>query len=396
MTPVDDGSDHVEGVLVVGGGYAGLHAATAVRRSGVPVTLVDRTGRHDFVTRLAAVAGGTAPADDASRPLPTFIDRVVVGSVLEIADGSVTLAGGRTITADAVVITAGSAPSRPPVDGIELARVLRSAEDAVALRESIAGARSLVIIGGGATGVQLAGAVAVAHPSLTVHLVEATPRLLAGMPGAFSSGAKRILEGRNVGVHVGSGVERITERGAVVDGSLLEGLVVWAGGFSADAQRYGMPVSEDGRILVDEALRVVGLGRTFAAGDVAAHRGRGGDLLPMSAQVAVQAGTAGGRNAVRVALGEAVEAVELRQVGWVLDLGGRRGLAQVGPVNLSAPVADLIPPLLHDAIDLKDLVEIGGVHALRYSSASVRSLFSCPLRLWPWRTAAVSTTTAKG
>jgi NADH:ubiquinone reductase (H+-translocating) len=383
----------VEGVLVVGGGYAGLHAARAVCRSGVPVTVVDRTGRHDFVTRLAAVAGGTAPVEDASRAVDSFADLVVVGSVVEIADGSVTMSDGRTITADAVVVTAGSAPSQPPVDGIELAHALRSAEDAIALRASIARASSLVIIGGGATGVQLSGAAAVAHPSLTIHLVEASPRLLAGMPGAFSSGATRILEGRKVQIHLSSSVERITKQGAIVDSGLLEGLVVWAGGFSALAQRYGVPTDEDGRILVDEALRVTGSHRTFAAGDIAAHRDRDGHPLPMSAQIAVRAGSAAGRNAARAAQGQPIEAVDLRQIGWVLDLSGRRGLAQVGPVNLTAPGADLVPPFLHDAIDLKDLLEVGGVHALRYASASVRSLFTWPLAVWSPRAVAAARTT---
>ncbi len=376
----------VEGVLVVGGGYAGLHAARAVHRCGVPVTVVDRTGRHDFVTRLAAVAGGTAPVEDASGPVESFVDQVVVGTVVEIADGSVTMSDGRTITADAVVVTAGSVPSRPPVEGIELAHAIRSAEDAIALRGSINRASSMVIIGGGATGVQLSGATAVAHPSLTIHLVEAMPRLLAGMPEAFSSGASRILEGRNVQIHLSSDIERITEQGAIVGNSLLEGLVVWAGGFSASAQRYGMPTAEDGRILIDEALRVLRSQRTFAAGDIAAHRDHDGDPLPMSAQIAVRAGSAAGRNAARAVRGEPVQAVDLRQIGWVLDLGARRGLAQVGPVNLTAPGADLIPPLLHDAIDLKDLLEIGGVHALRYASTSVRSLVTWPLAVWPLRT----------
>jgi len=383
VTPTAAGPDHVGGVLVIGGGYAGLHAAAAVGRSGVPVTVVDRTGRHDFVTRLAAVAGGAAPEEDASRPLHSFIDNVLIDSVVEIGDGSITMSDGRTITADAVVVTAGSAPSRPPIDGIELAHTLRSAEDAMALRRSIASAPSVVIIGGGATGVQLAGAAAEAHPELIVHLVEAKPRLLETMPGAFNSGARRILEGRGVRVHLGFDVERITTQGAVVDGSLLAGLVVWAGGFSALAQEYGMPTSADGRVLVDDALRVLHSERTFAAGDIADHRNSDGNPLPMSAQVAVQAGTAAGRNAARTVRGEPVLAVDLRQVGWVLDLSGRRGLAQVGPINLTAPVADLIPPLIHEAIDLKNLLEVGGAHALRYASWSVRSLLSSPLRLWP-------------
>lgn len=384
MTPTESTPEHIEGVLVVGGGYAGLHAASAAQQSGVPATVVDRTGRHDFVTRLAAVAGGTAPIEDASRPLRCFVDRVVVGSVVEITDGSVTLADGRILTADAMVVTAGSAPSRLGLDGIELAHDLRTAEDAVALRALIARAGSLVIIGGGPTGVQLAGSAAVAHPSLTIHLVEATPRLLDGMPEAFGSGATRILEDRNVQIRLGSGVERITGDGAVVDGELVEGLVVWAGGFSALAQQYGAPTSQGGRIVVDEALRVLGSERTFAAGDIAAHLDSSGQPLPMSAQIAVQGGTAAGQNAVRAMRGEPVDAVELRQIGWVLDLGGRRGLAQVGPINLASPGADLIPPLLHDAIDLKDLVEVGGVQALRFASASVRSLLPCSLPLWPF------------
>lgn len=385
--------DHVEGVLVVGGGYAGLHAAAVVQRSGVPVTVVDRTGRHDFVTRLAAVAGGTAPVEDASRPVRCFADLFAVASVVEVADGSVTLSDGRTVTADAVVVTAGSAPSRPPVDGIELVHDLRSAEDAVALRGSIARSPSVVVVGGGATGVQLAGAAAVAHPSLTVHLVEAATRLVGGMPDAFSAGAMRILEGRNVQIHLGSGVERITEQGALVDGTLLEGLVVWAGGFSALAHHYGVPTADDGRILVDEALRVLGNERTFAAGDIAAHRNAQGEALPMSAQTAVRAGTAAGTNAARAVRGEPVRAVDLRQIGWVLDLGGHRGLAQIGPINLTAPGVDLIPPLLHEAIDIKDLLEVGGVQALRHASTPVRSLFACSLPLWPWRTAAAVVST---
>lgn len=106
----------------------------------------------------------------------------------------------------------------------------------------------------------------------------------------------------------------------------------------------------------------------------------------MSAQIAVPAGAAAGRNAARAVRGEPIEAVDLRQIGWVLDLSGHRGLAQVGPINLTAPGADLIPPLLHDAIDLKDLLELGGLHALRHASSSARSLIARPLLMWPPRT----------
>lgn len=370
----DRAVEHRDGVVVVGGGYAGLHAVRAVERLGVPVTVVDRTGGHDFVTRLAAVAGGTAPAGDAGRPLREFVDHVEIGSVVAVSDGSVELADGRCLTADAVVVTAGAEPSRPPIDGLEHALALRTGTDALYLRSRIATASSVVIVGGGASGVQLAGSVSHAHPDVAVHLVEAAPRLLAGLDDGLGAGAARILGGRGVEIHLGRGVDRITPDGVVLDGTHIDGLVVWAGGFAADAARLGVPTADDGRVRVDPELRIVGMHRTFAAGDVTAHVDRNGQTLPMSAQIAVRGGTHAGRNAARVVRGEPAEPADLQQLGWVLDLGGRRGLAELGPLTLARPVADLIPPLLHDAIDLKNLLEIGGVGALRFAAGPVGSL----------------------
>ncbi len=101
----------------------------------------------------------------------------------------------------------------------------------------------------------------------------------------------------------------------------------------------------------------------------------------MSAQVAVRAGTAAGRNAARRINGAQTRPVSLTQIGWVMDLGGRRGLAELGPLPvlkldlggrrlalgpfpLAAPILDLVPPLLHDGIDAKNLLEITGLGAL--------------------------------
>lgn len=372
-------TEQIEGVLIVGGGYAGLHAAAAVLHEGVSVTVIDSTGQHDHITRLAAVAGGTGTINDASSPLESFVKHVVIGKVTNVQDGLVALEDGRSFQAQAVIVAAGSASSRPPLPGIEFAYPLRSASDAVLLRSLIVDAPSLVIIGGGATGVQLAGAVASAHPAVEVQVLEASSRLLGGLPPELGAGAQRILEGRQVQVFLGCKVEKITATGAVVDSKLHQGLVVWAGGSEAPGALLGLPTAANGQISLDKTLLVEGFMHTFAAGDTAFHSGADDKPLPMSAQVAVRAGTAAGQNAVRLIKGEPLKAAELRQLGWVLDLGGRRGLFQLGPINLSQGGVDLIPPVLHEIIDLMGLFEMGGKEALRFASSSARSLI--PFRL---------------
>lgn len=364
--PSRPSSQSVAGVLIVGGGYAGLHAARAATQRDAAVTVLDPTGRHDFVTRLAAVAGKTAPRRDASRSLVSFGHPTITGRVVRVTDGSVELDDGRSLVADAVVVCTGSAPTEPDIDGIEHARDLRSADDALALRDELEAADAITIIGGGATGVQLAGAVSASEVVGTVRLVEAESRLLSTMAESSSEGAARILLDRGVDVRTGASVERITRTGAVVDGESLRGLVVWAGGFTPRSDGVDAPLADDGRVVVDEFLTVSGMHRTFAAGDVAAHVDGDGEPLPMSAQVAVQAGEAAGANAARRVAGRDLEAASLSHRGWVLDLSGQRGIAEIAGVTLSAPFADLVPPLLHELIDLKTLFGMGGFSAITY------------------------------
>lgn len=355
----------IDGVLIVGGGYAGVHAARSVRRLGRAATIVDPTGRHDFVTRLAAVAGGAAPASDASMSLDDHADDVILGAMASVRDGEVDLVDGTTLCADAVVVTAGAVPSTPAIDGIDNAFPLRTEADALALRDRIAASTAVVIVGGGPTGVQLAGAIAATDPSTSVTVVDGEDRLLVGMGEDLGRDAARILRERNVVVRLGSEVDEIFETGVAVDGELVEGLPVWAAGFTARADGFGLPVDSSGRVAVDRFLRVEGWQKTFAAGDIALHRSSDGGELAMSAQIAVQAGEVAGRNAVRSLRGDTLDRARLDHRGWVLDLSGNRGLAELGPVALSAPFLDLVPPALHLGIDLKHLLETRGVAGLR-------------------------------
>lgn len=357
---------HLDGVLVVGGGYAGLHAAKAAADAGADVTVLDPTGRHHFVTRLAGVAGHAAPTSDASRDIDAFGHRVVIGAVVGLADGEVTLADGTRRTADAVVFCAGAGATRPSIDGIDHALPLRTAEHAATIRDRLDPNGAVTIIGGGATGVQLAGAISASRAAATVRIVEMESRLLATMRPDSSEGAARILRDRGVDVLTDATVERIDIDLVVVGGQQLPGLVVWAGGFAPRTDGLDVELNDDGQIVVDECLRVEGMARTFAAGDVAQHRSDDGEHLPMSAQIAVQAGDAAGANAARLVRGDEPKPASLAHQGWVLDLSGQRGIAEVGDRSLSGPFADLIPPFLHDAIDLKTLFGMGGFGALPF------------------------------
>lgn len=354
----------VDGALIVGGGYAGVHAARAVRVAGERATIINPTDQHDFVTRLASVAGGTAGAGEASTALAEFADDVILSRVVQVADGVVELDDGRKFSADALIVTAGAVSTRPPVDGIEEAWPLRTADDALALRVQVESADAVVIVGGGATGVQLAGCIAAAHRTVRVTVIEAAEGILAGMGRSTGRDAARILKGRGVELVLGQPVESIDADGVVVAGQRYAGVPVWAAGFDARADSLGLPATRAGQVRVEDTLLVDEWNSTFAAGDVAAHSTRRGEPLPMSAQIAVQAGEAAGANAARLLQSEPLEVADLSHRGWVLDLGGFRGLAEVGPAVLTAPFLDLLPPLLHWGIDVKHLIETRGLAGL--------------------------------
>lgn len=373
-----DAKDHV---VVIGAGYAGAHAARAATEAGATVTVIDGSGRHEFAPRLAAVAGGTAGVGDAWADLHALLDvRVVRGQVTGIDRDRRTVAVGPEVEVvyDALVVTVGAAPVVPDIPGAsEGILTLRNATDALAVRDALEDADELVIVGGGPTGVQLAGEAAEAHPELTVHVVERERRLLPGFGRLLGHHAARILRRRGVRIHLSSPVAATyPDRVALQSGRELPGVVVWAAGFAADGNDLlpGAP-TEDGRIVVDRHLRVVGSGRVFAAGDIARHHDLLGRPLRMSAQIARQAGKLAGRNAARAAAaardggdsdgGDADLAPALLvDWGWVIGLGGGTGVAQIGPVPLALPLADRLVPVLHGVVDIRHLFEVGGVDAV--------------------------------
>ncbi|MCC5949605.1 MAG: FAD-dependent oxidoreductase [Nitriliruptoraceae bacterium] len=368
-------------VLVLGAGYAGAHAASAARATGVRVTVVDPDGLHGFLPRLAAVAAGRLRAADAHAPLDALVDVPVLTGVaahLDVAGRAVHLEDGTRLRYDAAVVTTGGAPASAPVPGVDVhAWQLHTPAHALALRAELRTSDRLVVVGGGATGVQLAAEAATVRPELAVTLVEARDRLLPTEPRHLGRWVTRLLERAGVEVVRGTAVDAV-ERDLVrlADGTTRRGTVVWAGGWQAEPGRL-LPGAalEGGRVVVDADLTVPGHPRVLAAGDLAAHRDVLGRSLAMSAQTALQAGAHAGRTAAAIATGDRPGPARLFELGRVVDLGAN-GVARIGPLSIGLGPSARLVPWLHRAIDLRHLVKLGGpVVALRHTPS-----------LWPTST----------
>ncbi|MFT5223124.1 MAG: NADH dehydrogenase, partial [Glaciecola sp.] len=343
-------------VVVIGAGYAGVRAAKAAELAGAEVVLLDTDGLHHFGPRLAGVAAGSANERDGFAPVGSLMNlRCEVATVkrIDLVTRQVLTADGGAHPYDALVVTVGAIPSQPPIPGLaEHAQQLKSSDDARRIRHAVTRASCAVVIGGGATGVQIAGELAASVEGLTVEVVERAPRLVPELPRLISRQVARILRSRNVLVHVATQVERVDAAGVdLSDGTRVDGVVIWAGGFKAIGHELlpDAPII-DGRLDVRGTLALESHPEVFVAGDAAAHVDLLGRQVGMSAQIAVQAGKAAGRNAARVASGrEAVPAL-LLDLGRVVSMGGGRGVAQLGPVPIGLFGTDRLVPLLHELI----------------------------------------------
>lgn len=364
-------------VIIVGGGTAGLHAAAALSSSAasgrVAVMIVEPTGHHQFLTRLAGVAAGAQPISDAATPLAAMapaatIEPHRVVRVDEHRDTvSVHLDDGRVLTADAVIVTAGAEPATPRIKGWTRARPLRSAADALAIRSMIDTGDGLVVVGAGATGCQLAATAAVVHPGLRISIVDGADRPLPGFRRSLGQRAGDILSERGVHLRLGERVATIGKGHVTLEGSgeHIDGAVVWAGGFQAKGDALGLGSTREGRLLIDSHGRTTGSIRVFAAGDIAAHTDRRSELRPMSAQIAALAGKGVGANVAAFLTGGTTHSLTLTDLGWVIDLGGGQGVAEVLGIPLADRFTDRIVPLLHTAIDYRNLWQLGGLPFMR-------------------------------
>jgi NADH:ubiquinone reductase (H+-translocating) len=326
-------------VIVLGGGFGGLYAARALRKAPVDVTLIDRRNFHLFQPLLYQVATGSLSPGEICAPLRSILSRqkntrVLMGEVADIDPPArrVILSDGGSYEYDSLIVATGSQSYYFGNDQwCRWAPSLKSVEEATAIRHKILYAfeaaeretdeqrrrtwLTFVIVGGGATGVELAGALGeIARETLKhdfrsidprqaqILIVDGAPRLLMAFPEDLATEAEKSLLRLGVRVKAGLMVTEVDGDGVSyrkADGTverLATKTVLWAGGVHVDgfgkmlAERTGVARDRGGRLPVNPDLTLPGFPEIFVVGDLAASSGPEGKPLPGVAQVAMQGG----------------------------------------------------------------------------------------------------------
>jgi len=367
-------------VVVVGGGFAGLYLTRALRGAAVRVTVIDRTNHHLFQPMLYQVATAALSAPDISQPIRSVLRGqrnadVVLGEVTDVllADRSVGLADGTRLSWDYLVLASGARHSyfaHPEWE--ELAPGLKNLEDAgevrrrillafeQAERESDPAIRqrylTFVVVGGGPTGVEVAGAVAeLARYTLrrdfrridprdaTILLLEAGPRLLASYPPALSGSAKGALRRLGVDVRTETLVTEI-EPGFVhaAGWRIPTDTVIWAAGNEASPllRTLGVSLDRQGRVRVEPDCSLPGHPEVLVLGDAAAFTHQSGyDLLPGTCPVAIQMGRYAARAIQDDLAGRKRPPFHYRDKGQLAVIGRARAVADLGRIQATGFIA---------------------------------------------------------
>jgi NADH dehydrogenase len=375
-------------VVIVGAGFGGIFAAAQLAKAPVDVTLIDRRNYHLFQPLLYQVAtAGLSPADIAY-PIRSIVSRyrntsVMLGKVtgVDVAGGQV-LVGDRKVPYDYLIVATGARhayfghdewePYAPGLKKIEDAteirrRVLLAFEHAEATEDEAERRRLLtfVIVGGGPTGVEMAGAVVeLAHKALSrdfrhidpkaarVILVEAAPRVLLTFPESLSETARRSLEKLGVEVRLGKAVTACDENGVKVgDARIDSGTVIWCAGVAASpaARWLGAEKDRAGRVKVGRDLTMPGHANIFVIGDAAVAEDETGKPFPGVAPVAKQQGTYAARAIMALMRGEQPPPFRYRNYGNLATIGRKAAVADFGWLRVSGFPAWLLWGVVHIA-----------------------------------------------
>jgi NADH dehydrogenase len=371
-------------VLIVGGGFGGIAAARALKHAPVEVMLLDRENYHLFQPLLYQVATAELAETDVAASLRSLFSRqrnarVVLGEAARIdLDRRCVSTDLGEVHYDFLVLATGaepnyyghdaweaSAPSPKSLDTtLEIRRRLITALELADSIDDEAERRLLlhfVVVGGGPTGVEFAGALADARAGLTkalrridprdlrVHLVEPHQGVLSSFPADLSKKAVAHLERRGVTLHLGRRVAAVDGTGVTLDdGSRLEAAsVIWTAGVRPTSLTGELPGEHfHGRVVVNSDLSLPGHPEVFAIGDMA-HLEQDGAPLPAVSPVAMQGGRAVARSIARTLEGRQREPFRYFDKGSMAQLGHYHAIAQIGRLHVSGVFAWLIWGLVH-------------------------------------------------
>ena len=364
-------------VVIVGGGFAGVACARKLASTkGVSVTLIDRNDYHQFQPLLYQVATSMLAAHDIAYPLRKIAAEyedfdTKRGEVVTIdpATRTVTTRRGETYTGDYLVLAAGSQPNFFGTPGAEHAFPLYSLDDAERLKTRILqafeeadadprladkGALDFVVVGGGPTGVEVAGALSeMIHTTMLhefpelarrakVHLVDHGKELLKMFFDKGHAYAARILEKDGVDLRLGVGVKAIGPGHVELsDGSTINTrCVIWGGGLmAAPVAGAGLPQGRGGRIDVGPDFTVAGFPGVLAIGDVANIPTKDGKTYPQLGSVALQSGGAAAATILADIKGETPKPFKYLDKGTMAMIGRGAAVAQVKGVELHGKLA---------------------------------------------------------
>jgi NADH:ubiquinone reductase (H+-translocating) len=365
-------------VVIIGAGFGGLNAALSLARDPVRITLIDRRNHHNFQPLLYQVAtAGLSPGEIAT-PIRWIVRKhhnieVLLGEVNELdLERRIVKFADREISYDYLIVAAGASHAYFGHDDWEpFAPGLKTIEDALEIRRRVLLAFELaerhaastgenvqlnfVIVGGGPTGVELAGTLSeIARRALAeefdsidtrsarIILLEGGPRILPAYSEDLSRSAEEQLRGLGVEVHTSTMVTDV-ESAAVHMGTtrLPAAVILWAAGVAASplGKKLGAPVDRAGRVLVNADLSVPGHREVFVIGDLAALKDKNGQLVPGVAPAAIQEGKATARNIANDLQGKPRRDFHYINKGSLATIGRAAAIAEFGKIHISGFIA---------------------------------------------------------
>lgn len=374
-------------ILILGGGFAGLECAKRLRNANIRVTLVDRWNHHLFQPLLYQVASGALAMAEIAQPLCSILSGYKNATTIMDDVTSIDLSArqvklkSRVLDYDFLVIALGAKTSFfGHNDWAQHALGLKSLDDAMVIRRKVLLAfekaesaldsseieklLTMVVVGGGPTGVEMAGSLAelsrvvlkedfrhIDPTRAKIHLIEAGPKLLSMFPGGLPDYTKERLEAMGVTVHLNCPVSEVGEGFVIAGDRRIESdLVIWGAGVEGiEIARtlVGVPVDRSGRIKVLPDLSLPGHPEVFAAGDIVVLTDKNGVQVPGVSPAAIQMGRFIARSIQKEAVGRPRPAFAYLDKGSMATIGRSAAVVNFAGMHLRGFIAWLMWIFVH-------------------------------------------------